>query len=144
MKFVRKVYSILAIQLSLTCLLIFMVQTNDSLREFCQKAFWLQALAAVGSLTTMCMIVCCYGRAVPINFILLTIFTLCEGFMVATITARYDPKTVLLAGLATALTTISLTVYAMFTKVDIQIFYAMIFVIYLAMFPLMILGFFVM
>lgn len=92
----------------------------------------------------MCMIVCCYGRAVPLNFILLTIFTLCEGFMVATITARYDQKTVLLAGLATALTTISLTVYAMFTKVDIQIFYAMIFVIYLAMFPLMILGFFVM
>ena len=78
-----------------------------------------QILAAIGSITTMCMIVCCFGRQVPINFILLTIFTLCEGFMVATITARYDPKTVVTAGLATALTTISLTIYAMFTKVDI-------------------------
>lgn len=41
MKFVRKVYSILAIQLSLTCVLIFMVQSNESMRVFCQKAIWL-------------------------------------------------------------------------------------------------------
>lgn len=120
-----------------------MVQYSEGMRKFASHAIWLQLLAAVGSITTMCMIICCYGRTVPLNFILLTIFTLCEGFMVATITARYDTKTVVTAGLATALTTISLTIYAMFTKVDIQVFYALLFVIYLAMFPLMLIGMFV-
>ena len=117
-----------------------MVQLNPDFKKFCMQAYWLMILASIGSITTMCMIICCFGRQVPLNFILLTIFTLCEGFMVATITAAYDEKTVMLAGLATALTTISLTIYAMFTKVNIEVFYALIFVIYIAMFPLMIVG----
>lgn len=60
--------------------------------------------------------------------------------MVAGLTARYERDTVILAGLATALVTIALTVYAMRTKVKIEAFYAMTFVIYLAMIPLFIIG----
>lgn len=46
-----------------------------------------------------------------------------------------------MAGLATALVTIALTIYAMRTKRSIEFFYAIAFVIYLAMLPLMIIGF---
>jgi len=46
----------------------------------------------------------------------------------------------MLAGLTTALVTISLTIYAMFTKTDIRVFMALVFVLYLAMLPMCIIG----
>ena len=82
------------------------------------------------------MIACCFGRTVPLNYILLLVFTACESYMVATITTAYDPKIVLAAGCATALVTIALTIYAWRTDVPIEFFGAMLFVIYLALLPL--------
>ena len=63
------------------------------------------------------MIICCFGRSYPVNYFLLFVFTLCESYMIAGITSKYDSKIVLMAGLGTALVTVSLTAYAMFTKV---------------------------
>lgn len=94
--------------------------------------------AAVLSIVLFCMIICCFGRQHPTNLILLGLFTLCESHMVAGITSRYDDKVVIMAALATALVTISLTIYAMRTKTEIQVFVALAFVVYLAMFPLLI------
>jgi len=45
-----------------------------------------------------------------------------------------------MAGLAAALATISLTIYAMRTKTKIEVFIALAFVVYLAMLPLMIIS----
>jgi hypothetical protein len=50
----------------------------------------------------------------------------------------------LVAGAGTALVSIALTIYAMRTKTSIEFFYAITFVIYIAMLPIMILGLFVM
>lgn len=47
----------------------------------------------------------------------------------------------MLAGGATALTTIALTIYAMRTTTKIEVFAGMAFVVYLAMLPLMIISF---
>ena len=93
-----------------------------------------------GAIASMCAITCCFGRKVPINYILLFVFTFCESYMVAGLTAFYEPDVVMLAGLTTALVTISLTIYAMFTKTDIKIFMALVFVLYLAMLPMCIIG----
>ena len=73
-------------------------------------------------IVVICALVCCYGRTHPINLILLGIFTFCESYIVAGLTSTFDPKTVILAGLGTALVTVSLTFYAMTTKVQIEIF----------------------
>ena len=73
---------------------------------------------------------------------LLLLFTICESYMVAGITARYERELVMMAGLGTALVTISLTIYAMNTKQDISVFYAMVFVVYFAMFPFLLLAMF--
>ena len=62
--------------------------------------------------------------------------------MVAGITARYERELVMTAGLGTALVSISLTIYAMNTKQDISVFYAMVFVVYFAMFPFLLLAMF--
>lgn len=93
------------------------------------------------AIVTMCMIICCLGRKAPINYILLFIFTAAESYMVAGLTARYERNTVIAAGATTALVAISLTIYALFTKVKLEVFYAMAFVVYLAMLPMMILCF---
>lgn len=49
----------------------------------------------------------------------------------------------MMAGGATALTTVALTVYAFRTKVNIEVFMALTYIVYLAMFPIIIVGFFV-
>ena len=102
------------------------------------------ALAACfGAITSMCAIMCCFGRTVPHNYFLLCIFTACEGYMVAGLTARYPREIVVLAGLSTALVTVALTIYALVTKTDISVFSGLAFVLYLAMIPIMIIGMFI-
>jgi hypothetical protein len=96
--------------------------------------------AIVMSIVLMCAIICCFGRKYPTNLILLGAFTFCEAYMVAGICSRYSDTVVIMAGLATSLATISLTIYAMKTKTKIEVFVALAFVVYLAMLPLMIIS----
>lgn len=63
--------------------------------------------------------------------------------MVGGFTAGQDPNIVMIAGAGTALVSIALTIYALRTKTNIEFFYALTFVIYIAMLPIMILGFWV-
>ena len=88
-KFVRKVYSILACQLSLTAGFIFLVQTSDTTRNFATRNPGLGIFAAVMSIALMCAIICCFGRKAPLNYILLLGFTMCETYMVGGLTAQY-------------------------------------------------------
>ncbi len=63
----------------------------------------------------------CYvkvARKVPLNFILLAIFTIAESYVVSFIASIYDTQTVLIAGGLTAAIVIALTLYAIFTKTD--------------------------
>lgn len=142
MKFVRKVYGILAAQLTLTALFIIIVQVSGKMRLFfaTNTGLALSITAAVCSIVFMIMIICCFRRTTPHNYVLLFLFTLCESYMVGGLTAAYDRDIVIMAGLAAGLVSIALTVYAMRTKTNIEVFYAMTFVIYLAMLPLFIIG----
>jgi len=58
------------------------------------------------------------ARKVPLNYILLSIFTICEAYIVAYISSASDPTTVLLAFCLTLAATIGLTIYAWTTKND--------------------------
>ena len=119
MRFVRKVYTILAVQLAVTAAWIAVVQSSTEVRKFVSLNPSIYIVAIVGSIALMCAIICCFGRQYPLNMILLGAFTLCETYMVAGITSQYHEKVVIMAGLAAALATISLTIYAMRTKVEI-------------------------
>lgn len=138
MRFVRKVYSILAVQLGVTASWIIIIQNSQPVRDFMAASPAIIITAAIASIALMCAIICCFGRQAPTNMILLGLFTICETILVGSITSHYEGNVVMMAGLATALATISLTIYAMRTKVEIQVFVALAFVVYLAMFPLMI------
>jgi len=96
----------------------------------------------VASIVLMFMIICCFGRKHPVNLILLGLFTICETYMVGGITIGYPKEIVAVAGLVTALVTVSLTIYAFRTKVQIEVFAAMAFVVYFAMIPIFIVSLF--
>ena len=77
----------------------------------------------VGNLVTSIALICCRGlsRSVPINYILLGIFTMCEAYLVGFIAANYEPEVVLAAAVSTAVITIGISVYAFTTKSDFTI-----------------------
>lgn len=142
MKFIRKVYSILAVQLSITTGAICAVQFNETARDWAINSFWLSLTACFVMVFSLCALICCFGKKVPHNYILMILFTMCEAYFVAGITAFYDRNTVIAAGATTALVAISLTIYAMTTKTDIRVFMAMVCVLYFAMLPLTIMSIF--
>ena len=56
------------------------------------------------------------ARSVPLNYILLFIFTLAESYLVAACTIPYDSTTVLMAAGLTAVMVTALTIYAFYAK----------------------------
>ena len=80
-------------------------------------------------------ILCCrnVARKVPVNYIMLLLFTLAFSFIVAVITVPYSPAIVIQAGAATALTTIALTVYALTTKTDMTFYGGALYILSVAM-----------
>merc|ERR1712048_1064507 len=77
-------------------------------------------IALVIMLVSIISLACCEGvrRKTPHNFIFLGLFTLAEGFMLGTITARYDIDEVMMAVGACAAITLGLTIFASQTKID--------------------------
>lgn len=117
--FIRKVYSILAFQLIITASFVATTMIYD-VRLFLARNFELFYLSLFVSLVTIILLVCFHNlsRKVPVNYALLTIFTVAESYMVGTISAFNPPEIVLTAACLTALVVISLTIYAFTTKTD--------------------------
>ena len=72
------------------------------------------------ALVCIIILACCQSvrRTFPHNFIVLGVFTLCEGCMLGTITSFYDVDAVLIAVGITAGVTLGLTLFAFQTKID--------------------------
>lgn len=116
------------------------VQCSDPIKQYMIRTWEVSLTASIMSIVFMLMIVCCFRKKTPHNYILLCCYTICMTYMVAGLTAVYDRDLVILAGAATALVSISLTIYAMKTKVKMEVFQAILFVLYIAMMPLAIMG----
>lgn len=57
----------------------------------------------------------------PINYILLSVFTLCETYLVSFICTLYEPSSVLACGIITLAITTGLTIHAMTTTKDYSV-----------------------
>lgn len=117
--FIRKVYGILSFQLLLTvfmCSLTFV----SSVREFYQKNLAIFWICLGISIFLIIPLICCQNvaRSVPTNYIFLTLWTICEAYMVATCCSFYSPDIVITAASLTCAITIGLTFYAFTTKTD--------------------------
>jgi len=100
---------------------IFVISTfDDSIAQMFRSSVGL-CYACIGISLIVGFVLICFksvARKVPTNYILLAIWTFCESWMVATISAYYEPTTVFIAAAMTAGVTCALTAYACTTKTD--------------------------
>ena len=75
-------------------------------------------------------------RKVPLNYILLFSFTAVWSYMVASFVIHFSPESVLTCAAMVLVMFVALTLYAIFAKVDLNICFAVAFVLILAIFPL--------
>ena len=117
--FIRKVYGILSLQLMVTVIMT-SFSFMDAYKEFCRQNTWLFLLALGLNILIVIPLICfsSISRKVPINYILLLIWTSSESYMVSVACSFYDPKIILSAAGLTLTATIGLTLYAIYTKTD--------------------------
>lgn len=120
MNFIKKVYAILSFQLFITFLFVLWVFLDDNFYVFIRQHLWISYVCIGVTMITMYALACYkkVARSVPINYILLIIFTLAESYLVAMISSMYSRDVVLMAAALTAAVTIALTLYAIFTSTD--------------------------
>ena len=118
--FIKRVYSILMVQLVITAAIISLFVFVDSVKSYVRENRWLMYTS--WGLAFVCIIaLSCFSsirRKTPHNFIFLGIFTVCEGVMLGTITSYYDVDAILIAVGITAAVTLGLTLFAFQTKID--------------------------
>ena len=123
--FVVKVYSILTAQLIVTFGSVGITSIGDDMRTNLQDTdngaiLAMVIVCSIVAIVVECMLLCCKSNArkVPINYILLAIFTGCWAFLITWICAQHEKIDVLTAALFTVVITVTLSVYACFTKAD--------------------------
>lgn len=135
--FIRKVYSILLIQLSVTFGIIALLHLTPSIRGYVRSAQgqWLYWASYVVFLVTYIALACCRsaGRRFPTNMILLGVLTLSMSYMMGMISAFYKIDSVLLAVGITAFVCLGVTIFSFQTKFDFTSCMGVIFVISLAL-----------
>ena len=142
--FIRKVYGILTFQLLITSFFTLWCMYSESLQKFLinqVNIFYLIIFIEV----VICIVMICFRgitRSVPINYILLLIFTCAESYIVGYICAFSEPKIVFMAACMTFAIVVFLTIYAMTTKTDISTQGSLIFLLLAVSFCLIIFNIF--
>ncbi|EPS70625.1 hypothetical protein M569_04132, partial [Genlisea aurea] len=110
--FIRKVYSILSMQLLLTVAVGLVMILFDPVRQFMQTTTGLYVMIAAMVLTVMlCFMMSCFSQRHPWNIILLILFTLALSWMVGATCTQRKGQAVLMAATLTLLVTFSLTLF---------------------------------
>ncbi|XP_006168252.1 protein lifeguard 2 isoform X1 [Tupaia chinensis] len=129
--FIRKVYTILLIQLLVTLGVVALFTFCDPVKDYVQaNPGWYWASYAV-FFATYLTLACCSGprRHFPWNLILLTIFTLSMAYLTGMLSSYYNTTSVLLCLGITALVCLSVTVFSFQTKFDFTSCQGVIFVL---------------
>ena len=136
MGFIRKVYAILSVQLIVAFGFVMLFSLSSGAKSFARGNPSLVIVAMVVGIGTMLVLGCCGDtrRKFPLNFILLSLFTLAESFMLGSLSAFYQTKIVLLAVLLTAVVCIGITIFAFQTKIDFTVYSGVMFVAVLILF----------
>ena len=121
--FIRKVYGVLSFQLIVTSLFI-SLSLIPSVRLFILKNinmfYILNIISAIISLVSILILVCSENLAkkVPINYILLTIFTITESFSLLIFCIQYNPDSIIMAVFLTTGLVVGLSFYACYTNTN--------------------------
>ena len=95
---------------------------NEAIMKFMTQNYYIIYITSISAFLVLLILVC--GKltnVVPINYILLLIFTLFESISIAFVTVYYDPISVLSCAGLSMLIVFGLTMYACFTKKDFTV-----------------------
>ena len=89
--FVKKVYVILFVQLAITAGFTAIGITSTTMANWMQDEWWMYIIVIIVAIITQIALICNrkLARAVPINYVALLIFTLCESYFVAWLCQYY-------------------------------------------------------
>uniref|UniRef100_R4G390 Putative n-methyl-d-aspartate receptor glutamate-binding subunit n=1 Tax=Rhodnius prolixus TaxID=13249 RepID=R4G390_RHOPR len=118
--FIRKVYGILFVQLTVTFAFITLFTFHDGTKQYVRQnpaLWWVSLVVMLVCLITMA---CCgdVRRKAPMNFIFLGLFTLAESFLLGCAVATFRAEEVMLAVGICTVVTLGLTLFAFQTKID--------------------------
>ncbi|GMF53645.1 unnamed protein product [[Candida] boidinii] len=115
--FIRKVYTLLSLQLLVTFISGFIISVNDPVKQFCLNNVWLLWVSIGGSFVFLGL---AYwkSRSYPWNLLSLLGFTLCESYLVGLVSALSDSQAVVEAVLITMFVFIGLTAFSFQTSYD--------------------------
>jgi FtsH-binding integral membrane protein len=117
MAFVRKVYSILTVQLLLTAVLSSLSFFVAGYKTWIQSNSWMMWLSLFGAIGFM-LLTFWKRKSYPTNMIFLGAFTAMEAYSVSVITSFYDSRIVVEALILTLGIFVALTLFACQTKYD--------------------------
>ncbi|KAK2192528.1 hypothetical protein NP493_28g04037 [Ridgeia piscesae] len=118
--FLRKVYGIVSAQLLFTTFIGALFILCEPVKAFVQGSqllFYGSAIASLALLFAMNLM----SKETPTNYVLLTMFTGCEGILVGTVVTFYKPQIVLGAFVLTCAVTLALTIYTLQSKKDFSV-----------------------
>ena len=124
--FATKVYGITSGMLILTT--IFTIIFYDTTGKLANNSVAI-ILSIVGTFGIIIALTCFrLSQKVPINYILLSVFSICQSVLLAISCSYYETTSVMIAFMMTAVMTSVLTVYAWNTKRDLSILYGILLV----------------
>ena len=121
--FIAKVYGILACQLLLLFLIVLLGFIDSTFHELLLTSKFIYILTFI--LFIMCILIIIFNpsllQKVPINYIILFIFTFSYSWWIALYTINFSPSIVLISIFLTLVTVVTLTIYAQMTKNDFSV-----------------------
>ena len=125
-RFVKKVYSIVSLQLLITTVFIAIFRFYPPLANYCAafEGQWILYTCIVGTLNLIFILSLSFScvesvrRHYPSNLILLLVFTVLESILLGFITSLYSTSVLLIAIGLTGIIVIGLTIFAFQTKYD--------------------------
>jgi len=121
--FISKVYGILTYQIVITALVVYFALISSSFQELLLTSASMYYLCSFVSFFCVLLPLCSPNifKNVPVNYIILTIFTLSYSWIVATICCLYSFRSVMVSLFLTFVTVFSLSIYALRTKNDFTV-----------------------
>jgi len=128
--FIRKVYSILMVQMLITSGFIALFLFYSPIKEwtYANPGVFYGAMAV--TLVLSIALACCESvrRKTPTNFICLFVFTIAEAFLLGTAASTFDTEAVLIAAGITTGICLALTLFSFQTKIDFTVYSGFVFV----------------
>ncbi|KAL8941046.1 MAG: hypothetical protein Q9211_001983 [Gyalolechia sp. 1 TL-2023] len=117
MQFIRKVYSILTVQILATMALSSVSYWSTAYKSWIQSNAWMMWVSLFGAIGFM-LLTFWKRKSYPTNLLFLSGFTALEAYSISVIVSFYNTKIVLEALIITAAIFVALTVFACQTKYD--------------------------